>query len=32
MSVLLVAPHCLQDKLIDMIDGEISKAKAGRRG
>ena len=32
MSVLLVAPHCLQDKLIDMIDGEISKAKAGQKG
>ncbi len=32
MSVLLVAPHCLQNKLIDMIDGEISKAKAGQKG
>ncbi len=29
---LLVAPHCLQDKLLDMIDGEIEKAKAGRGG
>ena len=26
---LLVAPHCLQNKLIDMIDGEIQRAKAG---
>ncbi len=32
MQTLLVAPHCLQNKLIDMIDGEIAKAKAGRRG
>lgn len=26
---LLVAPHCLQNKLIDLIDGEIVKAKQG---
>ena len=26
---LLVAPHCLQNKLIDMIDGEITKGSAG---
>ncbi|MBO5567802.1 MAG: polyphosphate kinase 1, partial [Clostridia bacterium] len=26
---LLVAPHCLQNKLIDLIDGEIAKAQAG---
>lgn len=26
---LLVAPHCLQNKLIDLIDGEIAKAKQG---
>ncbi len=32
MQTLLVAPHCLQNKLIDMIDGEIAKAKEGRRG
>lgn len=32
MSTLLVAPHCLQNKLMDMIDGEISKAKAGGKG
>ncbi|MBQ3157932.1 MAG: polyphosphate kinase 1 [Clostridia bacterium] len=32
MQTLLVAPHCLQNKLIDMIDGEIAKVKAGRRG
>ena len=32
MQTLLVAPHCLQNKLIDMIDGEIVKAKAGQMG
>ena len=32
MQTLLVAPHCLQNKLIDMIDGEIAKVKVGRRG
>ncbi len=32
MSTLLVAPHCLQDKLLDMMDGEISKAKKGQKG
>ncbi|MBE5802980.1 MAG: polyphosphate kinase 1 [Clostridiales bacterium] len=26
---LLVAPHCLQNKLMDMIDGEISKGSKG---
>lgn len=26
---LLVAPHCLQNKLIDMIDGEMHKGSAG---
>ncbi len=26
---LLVAPHCLQDKVLAMIDGEIEKARAG---
>lgn len=29
---LLVAPHCLQDKLLDLIDGEISRAKSGGKG
>ena len=32
MQTLLVAPHCLQNKLIDMIDGEIAKVKAGGKG
>ena len=32
MQTLLVAPHCLQNKLFDLIDGEIAKAAAGRRG
>lgn len=32
MQTLLVAPHCLQNKLIDMIDGEIAKVNAGQRG
>ena len=32
MQTLLVAPHCLQNKLIDMIDGEIAKVQAGKRG
>ena len=32
MQTLLVAPHCLQNKLIDLIDGEISKAVSGQRG
>ena len=26
---LLVAPHCLQDKVIAMIDGEMERARAG---
>lgn len=26
---LLVAPHCLQNKLLDMIDGEIAKGSKG---
>ncbi len=30
MATLLVAPHCLQSKLIDMIDGEIAKGEQGR--
>lgn len=29
---LLVAPKCLQDKVLSMIDGEIEKAKAGGEG
>ena len=29
---LLVAPHCLQNKLLDLIDGEIARAKAGGQG
>ena len=29
---LLVAPHCLQNKLLDMIDDEICKGAPGRRG
>lgn len=29
---LLVAPHCLQNKLIEMIDGEIHKAINGENG
>lgn len=32
MQTLLVAPHCLQNKLIDMIDGEIAKANSGKKG
>ena len=32
MQTLLVAPHCLQNKLIDLIDGEIAKAAAGEKG
>lgn len=32
MQHLLVAPHCLQDKLIDMIDGEIAKVQSGGEG
>ena len=32
MQTLLVAPHCLQNKLLDLIDGEIAKVKDGRRG
>ncbi|MBQ8556456.1 MAG: polyphosphate kinase 1 [Clostridia bacterium] len=32
MQTLLVAPHCLQDKLIDMINGEILKAQQGGKG
>ena len=26
---LMVAPHCLQNKILDMIDGEIARAKEG---
>ena len=26
---LLVAPHCLQNKILDMIDGEIARAREG---
>lgn len=29
---LLVAPHCLQNKLLDMIDDEISKVRSGKEG
>lgn len=29
---LLVAPHCLQNKLLDMIDDEISKVRSGGEG
>ena len=29
MATLMVAPHCLQSKLIDLIDGEIHKARNG---
>ena len=29
---LLVAPNCLQNRILDMIDEEINYAKAGRRG
>ncbi len=29
MSTLMVAPHCLQSKLIDLIDGEIAKGDRG---
>ena len=32
MSTLMVAPHCLQGKLIDLIDGEIHKTKQGKGG
>ncbi len=32
MQTLLVAPHCLQDKLIDMIDGEIARTRQGGQG
>ncbi len=32
MQTLLVAPHCLQDKLIDMIDGEIARTRSGESG
>ena len=32
MQTLLVAPHCLQNKLIDMIDGEIAMVNAGQKG
>ncbi|MCD7843099.1 MAG: polyphosphate kinase 1 [Clostridiales bacterium] len=30
MEHLMVAPHCLQNKLCDLIDGEIAKAQAGQ--
>lgn len=29
---LMVAPHCLQNKLIDLIDGEITKQNNGGKG
>lgn len=29
---LLVAPHCLQNKIVEMIDGEIEKAQNGGEG
>lgn len=29
---LLVSPHCMQNKIIDMIDQEIFKARNGERG
>ena len=32
MQRLLVAPHCLQNKLIDLIDREIAKQKNGGSG
>lgn len=32
MSTLMVAPHCLQGKLIDLIDGEIHKVRNGGFG
>ena len=32
MQTLLVAPHCLQNRLIDLIDGEILVAKNGGEG
>ena len=32
VQTLLVAPHCLQSKLIDMIDGEIAKSRNGQKG
>ena len=32
MQTLLVAPHCLQNKLIDLIDGEIAKVALGQPG
>ena len=32
MQHLLVAPHCLQNKLIDLIDREIEKQKQGGNG
>ena len=32
MQTLLVAPHCLQNKLIDLIDGEIAKVRLGQKG
>jgi len=31
-QTLLVAPHCLQNKLIDLIDGEIAKVRMGSHG
>ncbi|MCD8146486.1 MAG: polyphosphate kinase 1, partial [Clostridiales bacterium] len=30
MEHLMVPPHCLQNKLCDLIDGEIAKAQAGQ--
>ena len=32
MQTLMVAPHCLQNKLMDLIDGEIAKVQAGKKG
>ena len=28
---LLVAPHCLQNKVLDLMDGEIARARAGEQ-
>lgn len=29
---LLVAPHCLQNRLVELMDGQIARAKAGEAG
>lgn len=31
MQHLLVAPHCLQNRVLDMMDEEIEHAKKGNR-